>query len=263
MVKGIVNLCIGNRQEQIFQMKTKEDMIKILNYAIEAKHVVPYYQGIYDNKTHSIDKFESLMRIEDNEGNLYLPKDFLSLAKEKSLYDFLSYQMIEKVFRDFQFLDKMVFINLSALDISSERFNKYFFCCLDNVKNTKNFVVEIIENEKFTNLSFLVKFVNKLRQYDVKIAIDDFGEGYSNFVELISIEPDYIKIDGQIVRNSYKNERSRIVLERIIQLAQELSIQVVAEYVDSLYIQKKVEKLGIEYSQGFYFSKPAPFTALK
>ena len=90
----------------------------------------------------------------------------------------------------------------------------------------------------------------------MKIAIDDFGSGYSNFSYLIQIKADYIKIDGSLIENIDVDNSSLLVVETIVSFAKKLGMKTVAEYVHSSVVMDKVKELGIDYSQGFYIDEP-------
>lgn len=127
------------------------------------------------------------------------------------------------------------------------------------MKDCSNFVFEILEDESFKDISMLQSFLEEVRKFKVRIAIDDFGIGYSNFISIAQIAPDFIKIDGGIVRNIKKDVIYRKVLENIVFLGKQLDAKIVAEYVEDETIQEEVEKYDIHYSQGYYFARPAPF----
>jgi len=95
-----------------------------------------------------------------------------------------------------------------------------------------------------------------VKAYGVKIAIDDFGAGYSNFERLLDFQPDILKIDGSLVKNIALNQQSREVVETIFAFASKQGMQTVAEFVSDEEIYKVVSEIGIDYSQGFYFGKP-------
>jgi EAL domain-containing protein (putative c-di-GMP-specific phosphodiesterase class I) len=90
----------------------------------------------------------------------------------------------------------------------------------------------------------------------IKIAIDDFGVGYSNFERLLEFEPDIIKIDGSLVRNITKDRYSRDVVESIVKFAKKQNILTIAEFVENEEIFNLLSELEVDYSQGYYFGKP-------
>ena len=95
-----------------------------------------------------------------------------------------------------------------------------------------------------------------MQNLGVRIAIDDFGAGYSNFERLVNYQPDILKIDGCLVRDIETNSYSLSVVKTIVAFAKEQKIQIVAEYVENEAIFNILNELGIEYSQGYYFGKP-------
>ncbi len=237
-------------------------MFDILYEALEKDRVIPYYQGIYDNHTQRIDKYESLLRIEDCRGNIYLPKKFLDIAKKNQMYKSLTERMINKVFLDFEATEKMVSINLCAQDICSEKFTQNLISKIKKYPRPSNLVFEILEDENFHDIDILNIFIKKIKKCGAKIAIDDFGTGWFNLHEIIKVQPDYIKIAGDIVKDIHNNEKNKFVLKVIVSLAEKFSIKLVAEFVENIEIQKHIEELGISYSQGYYFSTPKPFYLL-
>ncbi len=91
----------------------------------------------------------------------------------------------------------------------------------------------------------------------VKIAIDDFGVGYSNFERLLEYQPDILKIDGSLIKNIDNNPLSFNIVETIVAFAKKEHILTVAEYVENEDIFNILNDLGIDYSQGYYFGKPS------
>lgn len=234
-------------------------MINILNYVIEQKNVIPYFQGIYSNTSKKINKYESLMRIKDIDGKIHLPGSFMNIAKKYHMYGSLSKLMIEKVFSLFAGKEQSVAINLSVCDINYDDMQDFIFSLSEKYKPVNNFIFEIVEDENLGNMDKLKPFIDKVRNYGIKIAIDDFGSGYSNFVEILMLEPDYIKIDMSIVKNIDTNIINQKVLKNISFLGKQLNAQLIAEGVETIEIQEKIENMEVQYSQGFLFSRPTPF----
>lgn len=240
------------------EFENEMEMIHILNYVIEQKKVIPYFQGIYDNKEKKINTYEALMRIQDAAGKIYTPYFFMDIAKKYHMYVSLSKLMIEQVFKLFSGRKEVVSINLSAYDINLDEMQDFIFYQLDHIEAADNFVFEILEDEDFKDMNRLKTFIEKARKYGVEIAIDDFGSGYSSFMEIVNLEPDYIKIDSSIIKNVDSNVINQKVLENINFLGKQLNVKVVAEGVETEKIQENIEAIDIQYSQGFYFAKPVP-----
>lgn len=239
--------------------KAELEIICIIQNALSSNHVVPYYQGIYNNETKKIDKYEALMRVFDKDGQMLAPAQFMDIAKKYRLYLELNQRMFELVLDDFSTIDCEVNINVSAHDIASTNFRRVMCERLSSFPRPSNITFEIVEDEPFKDMKALHEFIAEVREYGAKIAIDDFGAGYSNLLEIMKIRPDYLKIDGQIIRDLHKNYENEVIVEMTSNLGRKLSIDLVAEYVENADIQSMVEKYGIERSQGYYFSKPQPF----
>lgn len=240
-------------------------MTSIISDAILHDRIVPYFQPIRDNRTKEIRKYEALMRLSDKDAHIYAPGQFLDVAKDYHLYLQLSQKMICKVLELFRNRDESIFLNLSAYDIASPE-NRHFLTELLNQlpkKACERITFEILESEKITDFEELLEFLNVVRSYGVKIAIDDFGAGYSNFKAIIQVNPDFIKIDGDLVINCDKDPVKKLCLQTITELARGINAELIAEHVENDGEQQTVESIQIEYTQGYYFSKPLPFSSLE
>ncbi len=238
------------------------EILKDINSALADNKVVPYYQGIRNNKTGQIDKYEALIRIISRDGKLLSPFFFLDIAKKHRLYLKLTRRMIDCVLRDFHDVDCGVTINVSYLDISAKSFVPYIKERLKDFRNPERIVFEILEDECFKEVDGLKAFIKDMREIGAKVAIDDFGAGYSNLLEIIRIKPDFIKVDGEIIKAIHNNQDNKLVLELITSLADDLNVELVAEFVENEEVQREVISHGIAYTQGYIYSRPAPFEEL-
>ena len=155
--------------------------------------------------------------------------------------------------------DKDISINLSAIDIELESVRKEIFSLLEKYKaDTHRVVFELLEDENVKDLSVIQSFIDQVKKYGVKIAIDDFGSGYSNFERLLKYQPDILKIDGSLVKNIVDDAYSLSIIKTIVSFAKEQNLQIVAEYVENEKIYNILNSLGIDFSQGYYFAQPKP-----
>lgn len=236
-------------------------MANVIKWALDHDKIIPYYQGMYHNDLGSIDKYEALMRMEDSEGKIYTPYHFMDIAKKYNLYQKISLKMIERVLRDFSTRSEKVSINLSLSDVQSEHFRSWFLFELRSYHAPENLTIEILESDDFKENQEFSQFLNTVRDYGCKIAVDDFGTGYSTFMTVSNIEPDYIKIDGSVIANIATDEKSRGLLDAMAYFAKKMNALTVAEFVENKEIQDILLQYGITYSQGYHFSKPAPFAS--
>jgi len=118
-------------------------------------------------------------------------------------------------------------------------------------------VFELLEDEDVRDFDEITKFIARVKAFGVKIAIDDFGAGYSNFERLLKYQPDILKIDGSLIKNIETDAYSMSVVKTIVAFAKEQKIEMVAEYIENENIYEIIRSLGVEYSQGYYFGAPA------
>ncbi|MCI7760078.1 MAG: EAL domain-containing protein, partial [[Eubacterium] saphenum] len=100
---------------------------------------------------------------------------------------------------------------------------------------------------------------DRIHEKKARVAIDDFGSGFSNLLHILRIDADYLKIDGEIIRMINDDEKIMQFVGFLSSWWKERHKQVIAEYVENAEIQGKIEKMGISFSQGYFFSKPQPW----
>ena len=115
---------------------------------------------------------------------------------------------------------------------------------------------KIIKPNEVRDFEVIKSFIKRVKRMGVKIAIDDFGAGYSNFERLLDFEPDILKIDGSLVKNIANDSYSRNVVETIVSFAKKQKIITIAEFVENEEIFNILYDLGVDYSQGYYFGEP-------
>lgn len=232
-------------------------MNHILKEALAKDRVVPFFQPILNLQTQSIEKYETLMRIEKEEGEYYSPHDFLDVAKHSKIYSKLSMSLIQKAFETFQISSNSFSINLSYLDMTNIVTTTFILEKLEEFNVGPWVIFEILESEGIENYDAVISFIEKVKAYGAKIAIDDFGSGYSNFERIGELRVDFIKIDGSLIKNIDKNDEMKIIAKTIVTFARELGIKTIAEYVHSEEILACVRDIGIDFAQGFYIGKPS------
>ena len=229
-----------------------------LKEALAKDYVVPFFQPILNLRTNEIEKFETLMRIKKENGNYYVPAEFLEVAKHSKIYSKLSMSLIQKAFETFQISSSGFSINLSYLDMTNIVTTTFIIEKLEEFNVGPWVIFEILESDGIENYEAIAKFIDQVKSYGAKIAIDDFGAGYSNFERLTELRVDFIKIDGSLIKNIHQNEETKIIVKTIVNFAKELNIKTIAEYVHSNEVLMCVNEIGIDYAQGFYIGKPHP-----
>jgi EAL domain-containing protein (putative c-di-GMP-specific phosphodiesterase class I)/GGDEF domain-containing protein len=234
-----------------------------IKLAIKENNVIPFYQPILD-KNEKIVKYETLMRLKDKneegEDVYLLPYQFLDVAIKTKQYLQLSHQVISKALADLNRTDKQISINLSFKDILDIDFIESLDKNLDKIDsvNKERLVFEILESDHISDYTLLEDFITKYRNQNIKIAIDDFGTGYSNFAHILKIRPNYIKIDGSLIKNIDTDKNAYEMVKSIIDFSKALNIRVIAEFIHSKEVFDIVRELGVDEFQGFYLGKPDP-----
>lgn len=255
---SIVPSDIGKTQDNT----TDISVVNMLKWAIDNNGIVPFYQGLYNNETKTIDKYESLMRLQDKDGVIHSPFKFLELSKKYHFYNKISKMMIEQVFSDFNDRPEKISVNISLRDIKHNEFREWFVTELENFNNPSRVTIELLESDDFKGDDIFFDFLNRVQDLGCKIAIDDFGSGYSTFMTILDIEPDYIKIDGSIIKKIATDEKFAVLLETLAIFAKKVNCKTVAEFVEDETIQNVLEDNDITYSQGYFFAKPSPINEI-
>lgn len=229
-------------------------MIKKIKQAISDDHIIPYYQAIVDGEGKVL-KYEALMRMYDGE-KILTPYHFLENAKRSKYYHAMSRIMIEKAFKEFAATDLGVNINLTVSDITNTKTVGLLLTRLHDFPNPTRVTFELVESESIENVSEVLEFVTAVKAYGAKVAIDDFGSGYSNFSYLMKISPDLVKIDGSLIRNIDHDQNSYEVVKGIVEFTYTLKMECVGEFVHSKAVYEKAKAIGIDTFQGYYFHEP-------
>lgn len=243
-------LNIKNKLENTIEWKHK------IKDAINTNKIVPVYQPIV-NKDENILKYEVLTRIEDNDKTLIPPYLFLEEARSTKQYNDIMKIILDKTFSIMTHTKEMFSINISYEDI----FNNTLIDYIERKIKKESFlasrlVIEILETDAIEDSVLMDTFIQKFKQYGVKIAIDDFGTGHSNLSHILKIEPDYLKIDGTFIKNIDEDKASFALVKSTVAFCKELDIKVIAEFVHSEEIFNILKKLEVDEYQGFYFSPP-------
>jgi len=237
------------------------ETIHIIKTAIDNRKIISYFQPIVNNTTQKIEKYESLVRLVTEDGQLLTPLYFLDTAKKGRYYSKITRIVLENSFAALSKIpEASISINLSVHDIERSEITDYIDSLLVKYEHEAHRIIfELLESEDIKDFLLVKDFVKNVKTKGVKIAIDDFGTGYSNFERLLSYEPDILKIDGSLIKNIQDNQVNQHIVETMILFAKKQHLSTVAEFVENEEIYKIVKDMGIDYSQGFYFGRPEMF----
>ena len=239
------------------QITKNMDAFLVLKEAIAKNQITPYYQPIYNTRSKKIEKYEALARIITDDGKVIAPFAFLDIAIKSKLYPEVTKAMISKSFEFFKDKEYEFSINLSILDIQNQEIMKFIFKNLIAFPEPQRVVFEILESHKIENYQEMKSFIQEIEKYGSKVAIDDFGSGYSNFSHIFELNVDYLKIDASLVKYITTDESSRVIIKTIVSFASNLGLKTIAEFVEDRDSLEILEKMGVDFIQGYYIGKPS------
>lgn len=220
--------------------------------------IVPVFHPIV-NQQGEIVKYETLMRMKRREKGkmkLFSPFDFLEIAIKTNQYEKLTTIMIEKSFKAMQDKECDFSINLTFSNIQNKNMVMFLKSKIDEYQLGNRLILEIVESEDIYNFEIVKTFVAYLRPLGVRFAIDDFGSGYANYMHVLEVMPEFIKLDGSLIQSIDKDENAQKFVESIVLLAKNLRIKTIAEFVHNKEIFEITKRLGVDEFQGSYFYKP-------
>ena len=251
------DIVFGREIKNLNRYKDHLKWLGKIKKALENDRIVPFFQPIVD-KNGKVIKYEALVRLIDEDGNIVSPFFFLEVAKKSRLYLEITKRVIKKAIEKINDKNVAISINLTLEDIDDENMRNYILNKIESLKNKKLLTFEIVESEDVGENETVKEFLHNIKKSGALIYIDDFGSGYSNFDYLIKLKPDGVKIDGSLIKNILTDKNSEIIVKTIISFAKEMKISTIAEFVENKEIFEKLKNLGVDYFQGYYFSPPKP-----
>ncbi len=250
----------GDRaQERMGSQLTWKERI---HQALEDDMFMLAYQPIVATSGTSAQRFEVLVRMLDSKGKVHMPGNFIPTAEQFGLIRDVDKVIVKKALRELAKLpvngEPIGFsINLSGLSIGEPQMLELIASELAaNALDPGRVTFEITETAACENMGRAIEFINQIRALGCRIALDDFGVGFSSFSYLKHIRADMIKIDGSFIRNIHTSREDQLFVKALVDVAQGLGITTTAEFVESAEVLEKVRGLGVSYAQGYYVGRP-------
>ncbi len=252
-----ISIALYEEDENIEELyRSNIAMASTIRKALVNQRIICHYQPIVNLSTGSIDKYETLVRMIDENGEMVSPMEFLPIAKKTKVYPQITREVIHQACSLFSTRSESFSVNLSDSDIRDPYTIQEIIKTITQTGTASQIVFEILESEGIESYEEVAQFINQVKALGAKISIDDFGTGYSNFENILKLNVDYIKIDGSLIRGMTSNSRHNIIVESIVDFAHKIGAQTVAEFVSDEAIFEAVKKHGIDYAQGYYTGKP-------
>lgn len=236
-----------------------------LQNALENEEFEIYYQPQVDMDFNKIRGLEALLRWKSKEFGNVPPSEFIPIAEESGLIYKIGEWILKKAcLQAKEWKEKGYSFETISINISPKQMkNRYFLELITKVLNDskldpKCLEIEITEGTLIKSIEEKSKLLQELVNQNIKVSIDDFGTGYSSLNYLTALPISTLKIDKSFIDKICDDNKSRSIIECIIELSKKLNYNIVAEGVENLEQKELLKKMGCTYIQGYYYSKPLP-----
>ena len=248
--------------ERIEEMNNEERIKGEIESALAEDRVKAFVQPIYSVEKKKVISAEALVRLFGYKGSMLYPKDFIPVSEKCGLDIPIGYRMIEKVCQIlssstygklFEFID----INLSIGQCEQENMASKIINIVQKFNvDPKRISFEITESGFINKMDAIRANIKLLTDYGFGFSLDDFGNGESNLDYLVRLPVKYLKLDMNMIWAYFKNENAKKTVLSIVKISHSMGLKVVAEGVETEEQFKEMERIGVDFVQGYYFYKP-------
>ena len=258
---GKDRLSMPSEHDSIEVLKSMGEKNLLILEALSQRKIVPYFQPIMNMKDMKVEAYEVLTRIIMHD-RVIPASEFIETAENMGAIGKIDYQLIELAFakvKDIKYQGNL-FLNLSPKALVLTDFMPTVRKLLRTYDiDASKMVFEITERDTARGLNIIERSIRELKSEGFRFAIDDFGAGYATFHYIKTFSVDFLKVDGEFIRNmNGVGKVDREIVSSIASLAGKLGIKTIAEFVETEEILGQVESAGINYAQGYYIKRPSP-----
>lgn len=226
--------------------------------ALEQNRMLLALQPIVETRTRKPAFYECLLRMQRPDGSIVSAGEFIPLAEQLGLSRFIDRRVLELAV-DFAKAhpDLHLSINVSGHTSSDHEWLVALHRLTAGRRQiTERLTIEITETAAIHDLDVSIAFVDTLKELGCRVAIDDFGAGYTSFKNLKTLNVDMVKIDGSFIRNLTTEPDNQVFIKTLVEIAETFNLETVAEWVGDEETAQMMARAGITHQQGFYFGKP-------
>jgi EAL domain-containing protein (putative c-di-GMP-specific phosphodiesterase class I) len=239
---------------------------KRIRDAVANDRLVLHAQPILDLRTGEIAQHELLVRLLDETGDLIPPGVFLPLAERYDLVQLIDRWVVSQALElvaEHASRGLRLSVNLSGRTLSDEGLLETLERDLERTGADPGCLTfEVTETAAVSNIHRAREFAERLRGIGCRFALDDFGAGFGSFYYLKHLPFDYLKIDGEFVAGCLSNRTDQLVIRAVVDIAQGLGKETVAEFASDPELVRFLETQGVDYAQGFEVGRPVPLESL-
>jgi len=257
--EGKNRVVVPDAQDVIDVFRTLGEKSMLILNAVEKRSVVPFFQPIINVLSGEVEAIEVLSRIRMEDGRYIIADEYVAIAEKMGVMHKLDFIQLEKTLEAVETTgySGYLFINMSPRALVLNDFVQETRRIASQFRiDPTRLVFEITERETIKNMALLERFIGTLRSEGFKLAIDDFGSGFSSFHYVKRFPIDFLKIEGDFILGMKSSEKDRALVRSIVTLSKDLGIRTVAEYVEDQEVLDQVVAQGIDLAQGFYIHRP-------
>lgn len=243
--------------------RAREEMMSALISAMNEDRVEVFFQPIYSTKEKRFVSAEALVRLRKPDGTIIPPGLFIPIAEETGIVAQLGEIVFEKTCRFIKENDieqygiRYIEINLSVVQCENAKLAKNCIDIMEKYKVKPPLInLEITETASVVMKKTLMRNMQELIDYGVEFSLDDFGNGQSNLNYIVDMPVQIVKFDRDMTQAYFKSEKARFVLQAAMNMVHDMHLKVVAEGVETQEQFEILEAMGVDYIQGYHFSKP-------
>ena len=250
-------------EKTIAQKREREKMLETIILAMNEDRVEVFYQPIYSTSKKKFVSAEALVRIRRPDGSIIPPGLFIPIAEETGLIGKIGEIVFEKTCRFIKENDiekyglEYIEVNLSVVQCENKSLAEEYINIMKKYNLPPKYInLEITESAAIARKNILLENMRKLINYGVEFSLDDFGNGQSNLNYIVDMPVQIVKFDHDMTQAYFETEKAQFVLEAATNMIHDMQLKTVAEGVETAEQLAVLEDLGIDYIQGYYFSKP-------
>lgn len=212
------------------------------------------FQPIVECKTGKVAYHECLLRLSDDDFHLISAGPYIMLAERYGYICNVDKYVFDMAVRELRESNISLSINLSNIGVQNKILHEHFYNKLKGENIADRLTIEITETAVNNDFKTTIKFIESMKSLGAKIALDDFGAGHTSYRQVRQLPIDILKIDGSYVRDIYKNDKNKSIVEAFIRTAEDFNCKTVAEFVENGLVAKTLIDMKIDYMQGNFFS---------
>jgi EAL domain-containing protein (putative c-di-GMP-specific phosphodiesterase class I) len=252
-------------QKMVEERRGYVRMIKTITDALNDNRVEVFLQPIYSVEKDRFTAAEALVRIRNTDGSIVPPGLFIPVAEETGMIDQLGERVFEKVC---QFIQnekiwelgiEYIEVNLSVHQCESRNLARCYQKIMEKYDVKPSMInLEVTESASIQTRNVFMQNMERLVEYGVSFSLDDFGNGESNLNYIVDMPVEIVKFDRDMTKSYFEKSKGKLVMETATRMILDMNLKIVSEGVETQKQLEAMKKLGVQYIQGFYFSRPLP-----